>query len=183
MRGLVISLFALVLVVAAPLKAGQADPRLDALFYSLATADDRATAKRAETLIWILWFETESVAAGASVEAAMDAASRGDYDAALALLGGAVEVAPEFAEAWNRRATIHFVTGDFARSIADIQRVLALEPRHFGALSGLGLIYDEMGEDAAALRAYRAALKINPHLDTAKRRVAVLTEAVEGQPL
>lgn len=182
MRGLVVLLFVL-MAMAVPLKAGQADSRLDALFHALATADDRATAKRAETLIWILWFETESVAARASLEAAMDAASRGDYDAALALLGGAVEVAPDFAEAWNRRATIHFVTGDFARSIADIQRVLALEPRHFGALSGLGLIYDEMGEDEAALRAYRAALKINPHLDTAKHRVAILTEAVEGQPL
>ncbi|MEM6492524.1 MAG: tetratricopeptide repeat protein [Pseudomonadota bacterium] len=168
---------------AAASEAGQADPRLDTLFAGLAAAENRADAAPYEALIWILWQRTDNVAAAASVESGLDALSRRDGEAAIALLSGAIEAAPEFAEAWNKRATAYYLLGDYRRSIADIERVLALEPRHFGALSGLGLIFDALGDHENALAAYRAALAINPHLPAAQSRVAELNRSLQGRPL
>ena len=164
-------------------KAAQSDPQLDRLFDRLAAAEDRSEAAATEALIWILWQRTDNIAAAASVESGLDALSRDDGDAAIALLSGAVEAAPDFAEAWNKRATAYYLLGDYRRSIADIERTLALEPRHFGALSGLGLIFDALGDEPNALAAYRAALAINPHLAHPRFRVAQIERSVDGRPL
>jgi len=182
-RRVFIAVAAAVFAVVGGLEAAQSDPRLDRLFDRLAAAEDRREAAAAEALIWILWQRTDNVAAAASVESGLDALSRKDGDAAILLLSGAVEAAPDFAEAWNKRATAYYLLGDYRRSIADIERTLALEPRHFGALSGLGLIFDAMGDETNALAAYRAALAINPHLAHPQSRVAQLEQRVEGRPL
>jgi len=75
-----------------------------------------------------------------------------------------IRLAPTFAEAWNKRATLYYLMRKFDASIADVKQTLALEPRHFGAVVGLGLIYDQLGNQQAALQAFREGLKINPHM-------------------
>ena len=94
-----------------------------------------------------------------------------------------IELRPEYVEAWNRRATIHFSNKDYGRSLADIRQVLAREPRHFGALTGLGVIMQEFNEDKFALEAFRKALAVNPHLSKVPDFVKSLTEKVEGRDI
>jgi tetratricopeptide (TPR) repeat protein len=93
-----------------------------------------------------------------------------------------VEHAPGFAEGWNKRATVYYLMENYEASVLDIERTLELEPRHFGALSGLGMIYDAIGEPAAALRSFEAAVAINPHLDGARQRIEALRRELAGSP-
>jgi tetratricopeptide (TPR) repeat protein len=86
-------------------------------------------------------------------------------------------------EAWNRRATVFFLKRDYGSALADLQQVLAREPRHFGALAGLGAIMQDIGDDKAALEAYRRALVIDPHLKGVSEKVKTLTDKVEGRPI
>jgi tetratricopeptide (TPR) repeat protein len=90
---------------------------------------------------------------------------------------------PSFAEGWNKRATVYYLMGDFKASVGDIEHTLELEPRHFGALSGLGLIYMNMGKDQAALRAFRKTLEINPHLPAIRERADELAKKLKGEPI
>ena len=106
-----------------------------------------------------------------------------DYDAALAFLNDLVRLAPEFAEGWNKRATLHFVLEDYGKSLDDIARTLKLEPRHFGALSGLGIILDRIGDQTGALEAYRRAVEIHPNLPGAQDGIRKLSKEVEGRRL
>jgi len=114
------------------------------------------------------------------VKAAMEAK---DLDLAVELLDSIVELRPEYVEAWNRRATIFFMKKDYGRALADIRQVLAREPRHFGALTGLGVIMQEFNEDKLALEAFRKALAVNPHLSKVPDFVKSLTEKVEGRDI
>jgi tetratricopeptide (TPR) repeat protein len=93
-----------------------------------------------------------------------------------------VELAPDFAEAWNKRATVYYLMENYRASVLDIERTLELEPRHFGALSGLGMIYDAIDEPAAALRSFEAAVAINPHLDGPRQRIDLLRRQLRGSP-
>ncbi len=92
-------------------------------------------------------------------------------------------LAPSSPEGWNRRATSRYLAGDFAGSVADIQRTLELEPRHFGALSGLGLIYSQLEDPERAVAAFEAALEINPHLPGARANIQHLRELLVGDPI
>lgn len=182
MRAVVVAVLAVVLSVGGA-GAGAADERLDILFARLAAAESDVAAATAEALIWVLWFDTDNPAAARSVNEALDSSAKGDRLSAIAWLDDAIAADPDFAEAWNKRATLYYLEGDFAQSIADIQRVLTLEPRHFGALAGLGLIYDQLGEERAALSAYRAAAAIHPRMPRVRERIAALSQRLEGQPL
>jgi tetratricopeptide (TPR) repeat protein len=102
---------------------------------------------------------------------------------ALKLLDKVVKLKPEYVEGWNRRATIYYLQNEYAKSLGDIRDVLAREPRHFGALAGLGMIMQELGDDKPALDAFRKALEINPHLEKLPDMVKSLTEKVEGRPI
>jgi tetratricopeptide (TPR) repeat protein len=104
-----------------------------------------------------------------------------DYDLALKLLDAVIEIKPDYTEAWNRRATVYFMKKDYADSLADIGKVLTREPRHFGALSGLGLIMQDIGDDKRALEAYRKALEVYPRLKGITDRVKSLEEKVDGR--
>jgi tetratricopeptide (TPR) repeat protein len=110
----------------------------------------------------------------------MTAMAGGDHEEALRSFDRMVAKAPDFAEAWNKRATVLFLMGRYEDSVLDIQRTLQLEPRHFGALSGLGLIYDAVEEPAAAIRSLEAALEINPHLHGTREHIATLQEKLQG---
>jgi tetratricopeptide (TPR) repeat protein len=92
-----------------------------------------------------------------------------------------VERAPEFAEGWNKRATVHFLMGNWQASVRDIRQTLALEPRHFGALFGLGMIYDALEQPEAALRSFEATLALNPHSDSTRQRIEQLREELRGR--
>ncbi len=106
---------------------------------------------------------------------------QGILPSALDDFSTAVAWAPDFAEAWHKRATVHFLMGNYPASIADLRRTLALEPRHFGALAGLGLIYLKLDDERAALKALEKALEINPHLPRTRQNVRELHERLDGK--
>jgi tetratricopeptide (TPR) repeat protein len=101
----------------------------------------------------------------------------------LKLLDSLVRLKPDYIEAWNRRATLYYLKNDYERSLQDIQQVLSREPRHFGALAGLGMIMQDLGDEKRALEAFRKALAINPYLEKVPDMVKSLTEKVEGRDI
>ena len=106
-----------------------------------------------------------------------------DLDLAITLLNSLIKIKPDYTEAWNRRATAYYMKKDYERSLADIRQVLAREPRHFGALAGLGLIMQDIGDDKRALEVYRKALAIHPRLPRVPDLIKTLTEKVEGRDI
>ena len=155
-----------------------ADPEevLDRLFAQLRAADGKETAAVLESAIQAMWLRSGSPTADVLMKQAAAAAEAKSFGQALAILDSVVELYPDFAEGWNRRATVHFLRGDYTSSLADIQQVLALEPRHYGALSGLGAIEKERGNGRAALRALRRARTVNPTLDNIDDRIRELEQ-------
>jgi tetratricopeptide (TPR) repeat protein len=156
---------------------------LDFLFEALKIAPDADAAKLVESRIWALWFASGSDTTDLLMTRVKTAADQKDLNLAIELLNAVIELRPDYVEAWNRRATIHFTNKDYGASLADIRQVLAREPRHFGALSGLGIIMQELGEDKLALEAFRRALAVNPHLQKIPDFVKTLTEKVEGRDI
>ena len=156
---------------------------LDFLFGALKTAPDEASAKYVEGQIWTLWTQTRSDTTALLMLRAKAAMDAQNMDVALKLLDAVVKLKPDYVEGWNRRATLHYLTNDYTRSMSDIEQVLTREPRHFGALSGLGMIMQELGDDKRALDAFRKALAINPHLEKVPDLVKTLTEKVEGRDI
>ncbi len=102
---------------------------------------------------------------------------------ALTRFNAVIAHEPKFAEGWNKRATLYYVMGEYRASIKDIHEVLALEPRHFGALAGLGMNEEALGDDRRALDAWRRALKVNPFLEDAQARVKALETVLGNQPI
>jgi tetratricopeptide (TPR) repeat protein len=143
--------------------------QIDRLFARLIKSEDGPEAKRAEQSIWNLWMTSDSPTADALLAQAMRASAANETGTALAILDNVIEVHPDYAEAWNKRATVYFLIGRYNDSLRDIEKVLELEPRHFGALSGLGMIKRQQGDLGAARAAFSEALSFNPHLDGAKR--------------
>jgi tetratricopeptide (TPR) repeat protein len=156
---------------------------LDFLFDALKAAPDADTAKQVENRIWALWLASGSDTANLLMTRAKAAIDGKDFDLALKLLDSIVEIKPDYIEAWNRRATLHYLRKDFGKSMQDIRQVLIREPRHFGAMSGLGMILQEFGDDKRALDAFRRALAIHPHLQKIPDMVKSLTEKVEGRDI
>ena len=151
--------------------ASQSDQRLDPLFNRLQTTLSEVEAQTIEITIWKIWIESDQDEVNRLMQAGTSAMEKRDYETALKVFDKVVAIAPNFAEGWNKRATVHYLRKDFAPSIKDIQRTLNLEPRHFGALSGLGLVFMEMERYDSALRAFKDALKVHPHLRGAKANV------------
>jgi len=156
---------------------------LDFLFGALKAAPSADAAKAVEGRIWALWMATPSDTASLLMSRVRRATEAKNLDLAVKLLDSIVLLRPDYVEAWNRRATIHYMRKDFTRSIADIRQTLAREPRHFGALAGLGLIMQELGEDKRALDVYRKAIEVNPHLPRIPDLIKSLTEKVEGRDI
>jgi tetratricopeptide (TPR) repeat protein len=156
---------------------------LDFLFGALKAAPDDASAKHVEARIWAIWLQTPSDTAALLMTRAKAAMDAHEMDVALKLLDAVIKLRPDYIEAWNRRATLYYVQNDYGRSLADIQQVLAREPRHFGALAGLGMIMQDLGDDKRALEAFRKALAINPHLERVPELVKTLSEKVEGRDI
>ena len=165
-------------------QTGDTNVNLDRLFEALKIAPDADSAKYIEGRIWALWFASGSDTATLLMGRVKTATDAKDMDLALKLLGcGHRHQARLLLEAWNRRATLHFMNKDYGAAIADIQQVLSREPRHFGALSGLGIILQEIGDDKRALEAFRRATAIHPHLERIPDLVKKLSEKVDGRDI
>jgi Tfp pilus assembly protein PilF len=163
--------------------ARHAETDLDRLFAELARASDEDEARKVESKIWRLWAESGVEAADRMLAVASEAMSRGAFAAALALLNSALETTGDFAEAWNKRATLYYLIGEHDLAVHDIRRTLSLEPRHFGAMSGLGMICLQRSDEAGALKAFRDALAVHPYLSGAQDAVDNLSGTVgEGEP-
>jgi tetratricopeptide (TPR) repeat protein len=160
---------------------GERNRNIDFLFGALKAAPDDASAKAIEDRIWAVWTGAGNETTNLLMSRAKKAADDKDYDLALRMLNAIIEIKPDFTEAWNRRATVYFLKKDYVNSIADIGKVLAREPRHFGALSGLGLIMQDIGDEKHALDAYRKALEVYPRLKGMDEKVKTLVEKVEGR--
>ena len=150
---------------------------------ALKIAPDETSAKAIEDRIWALWLVSGSDTCILLMTRVKDAIDDKNYDLAIRLLDAVIAIKPGYVEAWNRRATVYYLKQDYGHSLADLREVLAREPRHFGALSGLGLILQDIGDDKDALEAYRKALAIDPHLENIPDVVKTLTEKVEGRDI
>lgn len=155
---------------------------IDSLFEELRLPDQTNWA-RIEARIWREWSRSGSPAMDLLLTRGRDALEAGDLAAAVEHLTALTDHAPGFAEGWNARATAYFMTGQFGPALDDLRVALALEPRHFGALAGAGLIFEDMGMAEAARRAYEAALAIHPHLQAASDGLARIERATGGLAL
>ena len=167
----------------APMRAGNDQAHLDKLYGELAAAVDEAAAEQVANRIFKVWTRSGSDTVDLLALRARKANELEKDDIAEKLLTAIVEIAPNFAEGWNRRATYYFKKDDYARAVADVQRVLALDPRHFGALSGLGAILEETGQLSSALEVYRKALEVHPFLPGPSKSVEKLQIEVEGREI
>src|SRR4051794_28284470 len=156
---------------------------LDFLFGALKAAPDEASAKHVEARIWAVWLQTPSDTAALLMMRAKAAMDAHQMEVAQKLLDSLVKLRPDYVEAWNRRATLYYLRNDYARSLQDIEQVLLREPRHFGALAGLGMIMQDIGDEKRALDAFRKALAINPHLEKVPDLIKSLSEKVEGRDI
>ena len=166
-----------------PRVTGDKTKNLDFLFGALKAAPDDESAKAVEARIWSLWTVTNSDTAALLMLRAKLAMDSKDMDVALKLLDAVIKLRPDYIEGWNRRATLYYMQNDYTRSMEDIRQVLIREPRHFGALAGLGMIMQETGDEKHALDAFRRALAINPHLEKIPDLVKTLSEKVEGRDI
>lgn len=169
------------LLVVAPLGADQNAPELPDLFAQLQKAADQSEASRLESLIWQHWLVAPDESSEKLIEQISQAMSGSDLAIALELSSELIESNPEYAEAWNKRATIHYLLGNHSQSVADIRETVALEPRHFGAISGLGLIFLNDSNFTAALEAFEQVLLISPASASARRSVDRLRNELESE--
>lgn len=144
-------------------------------------SEDEAVWRQAQDEIEKLWARSGSASMDLLLQRGRDALTRQDAEAALDHLTDLVRLAPGFAEGWNARATAHFLAGDYGAAIADIGETLALEPKHFGALTGLGAILEQLGDEENAIKAFRRALDLHPHLEGPKEAVKRLAPTADGR--
>ena len=166
-----------------PPQRGDPTRNLDFLFEALKIAPNDASAKAVEERIWSLWMVSRSDTANLLMTRVKTAIEGHDVDLAFKLLDAIIAIKPDYVEAWNRRATLFYMKKNYGQALADIREVLHREPRHFGALSGLGMILQDIGDDRHALEAYRRALAIHPRLQRIPEVVKTLTEKVEGRDI
>jgi tetratricopeptide (TPR) repeat protein len=162
---------------------GDRSRNLDFLFGALKAAPDPDSAKQVESRIWALWTASGSDTANLLMTRTKAAIDGKDLELALQLLDAVIKIRPDYVEAWNRRATIRYMRKEYGDALLDIRQVLTREPRHFGALSGLGMILQEFGDDKNALVVFRRVLEINPHMPKIPDLVKSLTEKVEGRAI
>ena len=137
---------------------------LDALFAGLKAAPDEAAARAITDQIWIYWTTPANAALAKRMREVLILRQRADFPAVIAALDAIIADYPTYAEGWNQRATIYYLIGNYERSLADIEKVLEFEPRHFGALVGRAVIYKTQGKQALAVKDMAAALAIHPFL-------------------
>jgi len=166
---------------AMPTLGAQNDPRLPPLFDALSAARNAEEAAPIEGKIWALWTNSGEAKIDQLMALGTSAMALQDFRQASAAFTQIIDQKPDFAEGWNKRATVRYMMGDYQGSTEDIEHVLALEPRHFGALSGLGLISLAIGEPEQALEAFETALMIHPNMAGAETHIRDLRDKVKGR--
>ena len=161
--------------------ADKAENRLDKLFADLKRERNEKAAERIAGQIWEQWFKSGSASIDLMMMWAQRAIEQQKYDVALDFLDEVITLSPTYAEGWNRRATLHFMMSNYSKSMSDIDHTLSLEPRHFGALSGMAQILKASGKKELALRAYQQVLDIYPMMRSAQTEVATLSEELAGE--
>lgn len=163
--------------------ADQEDVRLDGLFEELQKVPDARAAQPIEMQIWGIWYEHDDNAIEELMRQGRFAMDRRDFDSALRSVNQVIALVPDYAEGWNLRATLHYLMGNHQDSLADIEETLAREPRHFGALSGQGLVYAAIGELEPALLAFEAALKVNPQMMGPRVNAEAIRQELKGREI
>lgn len=151
------------------------------LYALLATASSEEEAGKAAQAIERLWLTPGSPTVSVLMERAVKAAGEKNFGLATRLLDTIVELAPDYSEAWNRRAYVHYLQDDVGRAMGDLRRVLALDPNHFKALDGLAQILKELGEKKAAYEVYKRLIAVHPFWKPAEQAIEELRRDVEGQ--
>jgi tetratricopeptide (TPR) repeat protein len=155
--------------------------RLDKLFSDLKRERNEKAAERIANQIYLVWNDSGSASVDLMMQWSQKAIEDQKFDVALDFLDQVVTLQPSFAEGWNRRATVHFMMKNYGKSMADIDKTLELEPRHFGAIAGLAQIMADTGRKEQALRAWQRVLDIYPMLRNAQDQVAALSEELAGE--
>ena len=164
-----------------PVLGDQTDSRLDALFATLQSSEDEAVLQETEAAIWEIWYDSGEQAVDEKMEQAAELMLSGNLPAAERIYSEVIEMLPEFSEGWNRRATVRFYQSDFAGSLDDIEETLRLEPRHFGAIWGLGMIFGQQGDYERAILAFERLLEIKPNAADARPRIEMLKQQMAGE--
>ncbi|MEE9314762.1 MAG: hypothetical protein V3V02_08930 [Rhizobiaceae bacterium] len=153
---------------------------LDGLFAQLKRTGDTKRAKKISTRIWEQWQKSDSRSVDLLTHWAREASGESRYGQALDLLDQVVVLRPDYAEGYNQRATLHYQMKNFGKSIADIERTLSLEPRHYGALAGMASILEQLGDKKKALATWYRALAVYPAMRSAQNSVLRLEEQLAG---
>lgn len=167
--------------LASPIEEPPPENRLDKLFADLKRERNEKAAQRIAVRIGDEWSHSGSASIDLMMGWSKTAMDDKKFDVALDFLDQVVTMRPNYAEGWNRRATVHFMMHNYAKSMADIHHTLQLEPRHFGALSGMGQIMKASGRNELALQAWQRVLDIYPMLRSAQNEVATLSEEMAGE--
>lgn len=156
---------------------------MEALFEGLRASAEPAAVQQIEGRIYAIWSQSGSDSMDLLLTRGRDALEAGDTKKAIEHFSALIDHAPDFAEGYNARATALYQAGRYGQSLEDIRRALALNPRHFNAMSGLALILEEIGEPEAALAAWREVEKIHPHREGLADAKLRLERQVEGAEL
>jgi tetratricopeptide (TPR) repeat protein len=163
-----------------PVKVLSKTERLDALFIDLKKAKSPAVADGVASRISREWADSGSASVNVMMQWANEAIESKSYPVAMDFLDQIVVLQPDYAEGWNRRATLHFMMDNYAKSMVDIEKTLNLEPRHYGALSGMGQIFMLLDKKELALRSYERALEIYPMMRNLQEQVGQLADELAG---
>ncbi len=172
------ALFGVFLSIAWIAQGDQTDERLDSLFQLLQQSEDATKLNEVEAEIWAIWFQSGDPEVDSMMVKAASSARSGDLDGAESNYTKVIERSPEFSEGWNRRATIRYYREDLDGSLADIEQTLRLEPRHFGAIWGLGMILGSQQDYARAILAFERLLELKPSAADARPRIEMLKQAM-----
>ena len=151
--------------------ADQTDKRLDMLFGRLSSSSDAQVIRSTENEIWEIWFAHPNSDVERLMQIGVQRMNASRQSEAMLIFNELTENFPDYAEAWNRRATLHYLLGNYQESIRDIEKVLALEPRHFGALSGLGLVYLQLDQLGKAKQAFEDLIDVHPNSPNAQENL------------
>jgi len=161
----------------------KAPETLDQLFDKLYDTENPIEARQIERRIWDSWMHSGSDTIDSLMLSGVALMQQQDYARAEQVFGAAIDLKPDYAEAWNKRATVRFLAGNFPGSVADVENTLKLEPRHFGALAGLGMILERIDKLPEALSAYRRALAANPHMPEMPEKLKDLRKKLDNKAL